>query len=122
MTYYGVFGLRTGVRYRSSSDFDYLDIEGGLKEEGKNNISDIFFINSWLVLGVGGEYNLSGSTNISVGISYNNGFINTLSSNVNSVGNDGRAIIDDVSGEPVFDDDDGSANLNYFSIDLAVYF
>jgi len=121
MTYYGVFGLRTGIKYKSSSDFSYLDINGGIKEEGKNTASDVFFINTWLVVGAGAEYNLSGNTNISFGVTYNNGFINSLDSKVNLVGADGRASLD-LNGNPVFTNDDGSANINYFSIDIAVYF
>lgn len=121
MTYYGVFGLRTGIKYRSSSDFTYLDINDGLKEEGRNTAGDVFFINTWLVLGAGAEYNVSGNTNVSFGITYNNGFINSLDSEINLVDATGKASLD-ANGDPIFTGKDASANIHYLALEIAVYF
>ena len=121
MTYYGNFGLRSGIKFKSNSDFTYVDIKGAPKVEGVNTASDVFFINTWLVIGGGAEYNVSGNTNISFGITYNNGFINTLDVKTNLLDASGNASLDS-SGNPLFTNKKVSANVNYLSLEIGVYF
>lgn len=120
MTYHGNFGLRTGVKYKSVSDFTYLDIKNTPKIE-VNTAGDVFFMNAWLVVGAGAEYNISGNTNLSVGLTYNNGLINTLNTKTNLLDANGKAVID-ANGKPLLTDKNASANINYFSLEIGIYF
>jgi len=119
MTYYGAFGLRTAFKLNSNSDYEYA--AGYPKLENENTGSDVFFMNMWLVIGGGIEYNLSGNTNISVGVTYNNGFINVLNSKPNELDANGNASLD-TDGKPVYKDKDASANINYFALEIGLYF
>jgi hypothetical protein len=121
MTYYGNFGLRAGIKYKSTSDFTYLDINKAPKVEDINTSSDVFFMNTWLVIGAGAEYNISGNTNLSIGFSYNNGLINTLDTKVNQLDTGGNAALDS-NGDPLFTDKNASANISYFSLEIGLYF
>ena len=121
MTYYGAFGLRTAFKLSAGSDFEYLDIPGSQNLENENTGDEVFFMNTWLVIGGGVEYNLSGHTNLSLGITYNNGFINVLDSKPNELGTNGKAIVD-ANGNPVYKDKDASANINYFALEIGIYF
>ncbi|MBL4669306.1 MAG: PorT family protein [Flavobacteriales bacterium] len=121
MTYYGQFGLKAGVKFKSTSDYTYLDINNSPKVEDVNTASDIFFINTYLVFGAGVEYNISGNTSIMVGLTYNNGFINQIDRKFNEVDGNGKSIIDN-NGEPVLSSKDASANLSYVSLNIGFYF
>lgn len=120
MTYYGNFGLKTGVKFQSTSDFTYADINNKPKVEGVNTSSDIFFVNAYLVVGAGVEYNISGNTNLMLGITYNNGFINQLDNKLNLM-EGGKAALDG-NGEPLFSENNASANLKYVSLNIGLFF
>lgn len=121
MTYYGNFGLRTAFKLSAESDFNYLDIAGSKKNEDEDVGSDVFFMNSWLVIGAGVEYNFSGQTNVSFGITYNNGFINVLDVKQHELDVSGNASLD-INGNPVYKDKNASANINYFAFEIGIYF
>ena len=122
MTYYGSFGLNVGVKFQSSSDLTYTDINNSPKIEGVNTASDIFFMNTSLAIGAGVEYNISGNTNLMLGVTYNNGFINQLENKLHLIdGATGKAVID-ASGEPTFTDDKASANMNYIALNIGLFF
>ena len=74
-----------------------------------------------LVVGGGIEYNLSGNTNIMLGLTYNNGFINFLDSKTPVLNANGKATINN-EGKPVYSDKSASANINFFTLNLGVYF
>ncbi|MCO6501222.1 MAG: PorT family protein [Vicingus serpentipes] len=122
MTYYGNFGLRTAFKYKSTSDFSYIDIKNTPKIEKVNTAGDVFFFNSWLVIGAGAEYNISGNTNLSFGISYNNGFINALHTKTHLLdATTGKAALG-TKGEALYTDKNASANINYFALEVGIYF
>ena len=120
MTYYGNFGLKSGVKFQSTSDFTYTDINNKPKVEDVNTAGDIFFMNMYLVVGAGVEYNISGNTNVVVGITYNNGFINQLDKKLNEMDGDKAAL--DSNGEPLFSEKNASANLKYISLNIGLFF
>lgn len=121
MTYYGQFGLKSAVKFKSTSNYTYADISNSPKEEGVNTAGDIFFANMYLTVGAGVEYNISGNTSLMVGLTYNNGFINQLNKESNLLNTAGKAVLD-VDGNPVYTDKDPSANLNYVSLNIGLYF
>lgn len=120
MTYYGKFGFIAGIKYNSKSNYEYVD-QNSIKQTDVNNSSNISFFNMNLVVGGGAEYNLSGNTNIMFGISYHNGFIDISKSKTHEINALGKAAIG-ADGKPVYTDKGVSATLNYFSLDLGIYF
>lgn len=121
MTYYGQFGLKSGIKFKSTSDYSYKDINNVPKVEDVNTASDIFFINMYLTIGAGVEYSISGNTSLVLGVTYNSGFINQLDKRANSIDASGKAEID-ANGEPVFTDKDASANMNYIALNVGIFF
>ncbi|MBW6483167.1 MAG: PorT family protein [Vicingaceae bacterium] len=83
MTYYGNFGFKTGVNYSAKGDFDYKSKNVSRNDESIK--SDISFFNMWLIVGIGAEYSISGNTAIMFGLTFNNGFINTLDNKVHQL-------------------------------------
>ncbi|MFI5218900.1 MAG: porin family protein [Bacteroidia bacterium] len=85
--YYGQFGLAPGFLIGAKGTF-----KGGqtLIKDDVDVKDDVNNINVSLVIGLGLEYNLSGNTNLLVGIVYKNGFSDVIDSsskaNVNSLG------------------------------------
>ena len=121
MTYYGQFGLKSAIKFKSTSDYTYADINNSPKEEDVNTAGDIFFVNMYLTVGAGVEYNISGNTSLMVGLTYNNGFINQLNKESNLLNTEGKAVLD-ADGNPVYTSKDPSANLNYIALNIALYF
>ncbi|MFT5336659.1 MAG: hypothetical protein ACJAY8_000867 [Sphingobacteriales bacterium] len=74
MTYYGNIGLSSGFRLKSTFEKSF----GDQKVDSGNAKEETSIFRSALVIGGGMEYNVSGSTNILVGINYHNGFTNVL--------------------------------------------
>lgn len=121
MTYYGQFGLKSGIKFQSTSDYTYTDINNSPKIEDVNTAGDIFFINMFLTAGAGIEYSISGNTSLQLGLTYNNGFINQLDKESNLLDADGKATIG-VDGEPVFTGKDPSANIHYVALNIGLFF
>lgn len=121
MTYFGQFGVKTAVKFQSTSDYSYTDINNSPKIENVNTASDIFFINMYLTVGAGIEYNISGNTSLVLGLTYNNGFINQLDKKANLIGANGKASLD-LNGEPIYTEKDASANMNYVALSVGLYF
>jgi hypothetical protein len=120
LTYYGNFGFNMGIKYSSKTDIEYLDFNS-IKKTDVNNNSSISLININLVVGGGLEYNISGNTNLAVGITFHNGFTNVLRDKTHELNTIGKALIDN-EGKAVYTDKKANATLNYFSLDLAIYF
>ena len=120
ISYYGNFGVNLGLRYQSKSDFEYLDFDN-IKKSDVNTSSDIKFMNINLVVGGGIEYNLSGNTNIMMGLTYNNGFVNVLDAKTHVLDANGKATINN-EGKAEKSDKSASANINFFTLNLGVYF
>ncbi|MGE0562107.1 MAG: porin family protein [Flavobacteriales bacterium] len=120
MTYYGNFGFVAGIRYNSKTDYEYLDLNS-IKKTDVDNTSNISLFNMNLIVGGGAEYNLSGNTNIMFGVTYHNGFVNVMKDKAHQLNPIGKATIDS-NGKAVYTDKEVNATLNYFSLDLGIYF
>ena len=120
MTYYGNFGFIAGIKYNSKTDYEYVDLNS-IKKTDVDNSSNISLFNMNLVIGGGAEYNLSGNTNIMFGVSYHNGFVNVMKDKTHQLNALGKATID-IDGKAVYTDKEVNTTLNYFSLDLGIYF
>jgi hypothetical protein len=78
ITYSAHFGINMGFRVKSTADENFRYAvsgkTGGYDAEPINN--DINFMKLGLDVGLGGEYSIAGSTSLTVGLSYINGFTN----------------------------------------------
>lgn len=119
MTYYGNFGFKSGINYSASGDFDFKNQQVSRNDEDIDD--DIKFFNMWLVVGAGAEYSISGNTTVMLGITFNNGFINTLDNKVNELDGNGNAVLKP-NGTPLLKNKTADATLSYFSLDLGIYF
>ena len=73
--YYGQFGFAPQIIINSTAD---IEVDGQEKKKNfdiKDRVAELDFS---LVLGIGWEYNISGTTNLVFGLSYQNGFIDML--------------------------------------------
>ncbi len=109
MKYFGQFGFELGMRYKTEADVEYnwnKSTAAPIFEELEAQDRSKFF-RLGLVLGGGLEWNLSGNTNLLLGITYHNGFTNVFSKKyTNAQG-------EKVENKTVLFDDDG--NLIYDS-------
>ncbi len=89
---YGQIGLGTGFLIGAKADDEFIQDTGETTNTENDIYDDISFIRSSLILGAGVEYSLGGSTNLLVGFSFDNGFIdilkgqNTLDPTINNKG------------------------------------
>jgi opacity protein-like surface antigen len=78
--YYGHFGFLMGFMIKANQDVDFDDNSYGYEDKNKrNNQSDFGFFNFGLNVGLGLEYNIAGNTDITVGVGYQNGFVDIWS-------------------------------------------
>ncbi|NQT76653.1 MAG: PorT family protein [Bacteroidetes bacterium] len=89
---YGQIGLGTGFLIGAKAD-DEFTADSGESINTENDIyDDLSFMRFSLILGTGVEYSLGGSTNLLVGFSFDNGFVdilngqNTLDPTINNKG------------------------------------
>lgn len=93
MTYFGHLGLQGGVKLSAKQSGEYHAKNGPnvtpetLTKENIN--SDTRLFNAGLLVGIGVEYNISGSTNLVFGVNYYRGFTNVLKGNVYQIDKDG---------------------------------
>ncbi len=79
MVYYGQFGFTTGFNIGATAEYD----PAGRGQTGDVDIQDeIALMNLALNLGLGFQYNLSGTTNFVVGIHFHNGFLDILTNKI----------------------------------------
>ncbi len=125
LTYFGKFGLKTGFNYGASTELEYGYTVGNTASQKQEKIKDasdhINWINLALVIGGGVEYNISGNTSLSFGVTYNNGFINQLDTKVMELDGSGNVLFDS-DGNPLLLDEKASANLNYVALNIGIYF
>lgn len=125
-SYFGQFGFKAGFNYRSNADFKYTyqdpsQIIPQVHTASNSNVSDdINFMNLYLVIGVGAEYNISGNTSLTLGLTFNNGFVNQLDTKTHQLVNEEASV--DITGAPIFTDKDASANLNFIALNVGFYF
>lgn len=75
ITYYGQFGLGLGINYEASGE----TTAGGVTFEDKNRANEMALFRGSIMFGAGMEYNISGSTSILLGLTFNNGITNIYS-------------------------------------------
>jgi hypothetical protein len=83
MTYYGEFGLNTSIRIKNKSKDNVTNLSNKTTSDlaDLNMTDDMNILKLGLHIGGGAEYNLSGSTSLFFGLSYNLGFTNVLKKN-----------------------------------------
>lgn len=69
--YYGQFGLSNGILIGAKHD---VDITNGRSEKDVNFKDELKFYRAGLIIGAGAEFEVSGNTSITTGLTFNNGF------------------------------------------------
>ena len=82
--YYGQFGLSNGFMIGAKQD---LDMTGAASTKDVNIKDDIKFYRAGLIIGAGAEFEVSGNTSITTGLTFNNGFTDLTSSKASTVKN-----------------------------------
>lgn len=125
MTYFGAIGVDVGIRTRARANDDYTWINDvGPSDVDDTDISDhIRFMKLALNITLGGEYNLSGNTNLYVGIGWHNTFTNifrnTDANRILEPDDDGNPRL--LNGQPI-PSQQKKAIANYVSLDLGIFF
>lgn len=130
ITYWGQFGLGLGMNIRSKGDdavdyklfkseTDWLESDlASFTEEDIDIKDDIAIFRASLIVGGGIEYNISGTTSILAGVTFNNGFTNVLNK---------KGVKTDEADSPVFEDREPvlyklKAVGNYIEFNIGVLF
>jgi opacity protein-like surface antigen len=82
--YYGQFGLSNGVLIGAKQD---IEVSNGATTKGVNIKDDIKFYRAGLIIGAGAEFDVSGNTSLTAGLTFNNGFTDITSSKGSTVKN-----------------------------------
>ncbi len=118
-----------GTKLRTTSSngateeyFAIKDINEDFNEEKLNIKEEIKPLRMALIIGAGAEYNLSGSTSIIAGLTFNNGFTNIFKK-------EEKGLKLDSSGNPLFSETDGNdetfqlkANGSYLGLTIGILF
>lgn len=83
ITYHAHFGVDLGFRVKATGDenFRYFSSSKTGTYDAEDIRNDISFLKMGLDVGIGGEYSIAGSTSLTVGVSYVNGFTNVTRKN-----------------------------------------
>jgi hypothetical protein len=76
--WFGQFGLSNGIRISSKADIE-LDQYPAFNVNNINWTANTNFYRAGMIIGGGGEFNLSGKTSLLLGMTLNNGFTNVSS-------------------------------------------
>jgi len=134
MTYYGQFGFGTGFNWKSRMEYSTTELGANPSKREDEDVDvgkQMFPFRVSLIVGAGFEYNVSGNTSFVVGITFNNGFLNTFrgkenyfeldETDVSKV--DIADVIYDADGEAVPKDGvKKNAVANYFALNLGIFF
>jgi opacity protein-like surface antigen len=82
--YYGQFGLSNGILIGAKQD---INITNGSSTKDVNIKDDIKFYRAGLIIGAGAEFDVSGNTSLTTGITFNNGFSDITSSKNSTIRN-----------------------------------
>ena len=132
ITYYGQFGVGLGLNIDARADdkntyvSTYNDETGewdpssqqGFDEENRNISNEIEIGRASLLLAAGIEYNLSGSTSLVAGITYNNGFTNVLKGSAVGTTNGGQPNVSGSEPELI----DLNATNSFIAINIGLLF
>ncbi len=102
---FGQIGLGSSFLLGAKADDTFTPDEGEAKSEEVDIYDDITFMKESLILGAGTEFSLGGSTTLTAGIVFNNGFMNILK---------GKNKID----PNVYND----AKANYLALEIGIVF
>lgn len=75
MTYYFQVGVAPGYAIRSRAEIKVNDVVIDSKKDVSDDINEF---NLSMIIGAGAEYNISGSTSLLFGLTFNNGFLDVL--------------------------------------------
>jgi hypothetical protein len=82
LTFYGQFGFTTGFNLsaKANDEFDYAGSTTGgkIKSDDVDIQKEVSFFRAGMLIGIGAEYSLGGSTALSAGFAFNNGFTDVL--------------------------------------------
>lgn len=120
LTYYGQFGLDLGFNLKARRDIEGTFAGSSITEEDIDVIDDIVPVRTALKVGAGAEYNISGTTYLMFGITWNNGLTNVLDLNEFEEDGDGKPIFTE-NGQLQLSNKLKAVN-NYLSLNLAVFF
>jgi opacity protein-like surface antigen len=131
LSYFAQIGLKGGFNFKAKTSYTYsntgtngftiVPTNGSTLNEDDEFDAEINWINLYLVIGAGVEYNISGNTSLMLGITFNNGFINQLDSKAHLLDDNGSVLFDDF-GNPIYSEKDANANLNYIALNIGIYF
>lgn len=131
ITYWGQFGLGLGfnIRAKANDDINYLLAKGvggweetdveSYTEDDLDIKEDISIFRTSLIVGGGIEYNMSGTTSILAGITFNNGFSDVLQN---------QGVKTDNADAPIFDVEDNPVEYklkgitNHIELNIGILF
>ena len=76
--YFGRFGLGTAFKIGSKAEDKFTTTTGTTTTSTKKNYDKASFLRESLIVGMGGEYELSGGPRLGLELTFNNGFTNIL--------------------------------------------
>ncbi len=82
--WFGQFGLSNGIRLSAKGDFE---MAGGTSQSNVNWSDRTSVYRAAMIIGGGGEFELSGNTNLLLGLTLNNGFTNLSSDSSEKIKN-----------------------------------
>jgi hypothetical protein len=141
ITYWGQFGLGLGMNIRANSDdnikYKYTRSEENTTAplypwedsslstrsvEDEDIKNDISLFRASLIMGVGIEYNISGSTSILAGITFNNGFTDALLGNGLQTDDRDEVIFEGVEEDQAPVETQLKGITNFFELNLGIMF
>jgi Outer membrane protein beta-barrel domain len=76
--YFGRIGLGTAFKIGSKTEDKFTSTTGTTTTSSKKNYDKVSFVRESLIVGIGGEYELSGGPKLGLELAFNNGFTNIL--------------------------------------------
>jgi hypothetical protein len=123
LVYYGKFGLSTNFRFQAKSDnILTATVNGEQVVDTDNKVDEIkntALVGLAMIIGGGVEYNISGNTNLMVGLTFHNGFTNIFDYTMLELDKNGKV---DISGNAIQSGEKAKGIMNYVSLDLGVFF
>ena len=111
-TYYGQFGLGASYLIGAKGDASFTGAETEEKSSDVNVYDDVKPFRASLIIGLGAEYNVSGSTKLLIGVTFDNGFTNPLKGRVYEEDENGNI----TKGEKL------KVTSNFISLNLGIIF
>ena len=120
MKYYALFGGEVGYAYNASAEYEKTYSEGTITTDGENINDDIYRTRAAMLIGLGAERKISGTTRIQAGLHYSSAFTNLIDGKTYLTDDLGNTILD-TNGNPI-DDQDIKSKQNYLMLNIAVLF